>query len=460
MAKAKKAKLSLDELVEQALVAEDEKPYDVPDNWVWCRLSELVTIKGGKRLPKDHVLIDEKTKYPYIRVTDFGDNTINIENIKYLEEETQMLIKNYTVSNKDVYISIAGTIGKVGIIPIELEGANLTENAAKITPSRGIDKKYLLYLLQSYYLEYQIDQSTLSSTQPKLALFRIGEFKIPLSLIKEQKRIASTIDSMFRQLDKARELVQTALESFENRKLAILHKAFTGELTAKWREENGVSFDSWEEKKLGEYISTKYGYTESASKEEVGPKFVRITDIQDGNVDWSKVPYCTISNEEFQKYGLKINDILVARTGATTGKSYIVEQDVKAVFASYLIRVNILPNKKLLPKYLWSYMQSILYWNQIIDIKQGIAQPGVNANKLKELDINIPTLAEQIEIVHILDNLLTNEQQAQQLCNLLEKIDLMKKSILARAFRGELGTNNPDDENAIELLKEVLADKL
>ena len=212
----------------------------------------------------------------------------------------------------------------------------------------------------------------------------------------------------------------------------------------------------WEHNNLWKYASSQYGYTESASAEPIGPKFLRITDIQDGWVDWKTVPYCEISPEKKASYSLKSGDIVVARTGATTGKSYLVIDNIDAVYASYLIRVTI-NSDKLIGEYLYLYFQSQEYWTQISEFSSGIAQPGVNGKKLRELEIPVPSPKEQFEIVRILDNLLAKEQQAKEAAEaVLDQIGTMKKSILARAFRGALGTNDPAEESAVELLKSVL----
>ena len=215
--------------------------------------------------------------------------------------------------------------------------------------------------------------------------------------------------------------------------------------------------ESWEKANLGKYVDSQYGYTESASQEQVGPKFLRITDIQDGVVNWADVPFCKISDTDFERYAVSKNDIMIARTGATTGKSYLIVDDVRAVFASYLIRIKI-KSPRLQPQYLYGFMQSQIYWGQITEFSAGLAQPGVNAKKLKEIILSIPSVPEQTEIVCILDDLLAKEKQAKEAAEgVLEQIDLIKKSILARAFRGELGTNDPSEESAVELLKRVLA---
>jgi type I restriction enzyme S subunit len=158
----------------------------------------------------------------------------------------------------------------------------------------------------------------------------------------------------------------------------------------------------WEIKELGDVSAINYGYTESASTEAVGPRFLRITDIQDDHVNWGSVPYCRIERADFPKYRLASGDIVFARTGATTGKSFLVGEPPEAVFASYLIRLRLL-DKKLLPEFVSLFFQSDDYWKSIKDGSTGSAQGGFNATKLAALSIPIPPLREQQRIIGILD---------------------------------------------------------
>jgi len=159
---------------------------------------------------------------------------------------------------------------------------------------------------------------------------------------------------------------------------------------------------AWEVRKLGDVSNIMYGYTESASIKEIGPKFLRITDIQDSDVNWDTVPYCKINESDFKKHKLIHGDIVFARTGATTGKSYLLENPPDSVAASYLIKVH-LENSKLKPEFLYQYFQSGEYWDIIKIGKTGSTLGGFNATKLSELEIPIPPLAEQKRIVAILD---------------------------------------------------------
>jgi type I restriction enzyme S subunit len=146
---------------------------ELPRGWVWTKLGDICQVSGGKRLPKGHTYSETQTNCPYIRVTDFEKMTINDRDIKFLNPDTQKLINRYTISKEDVYISIAGSIGKVGLIPDKLNGANLTENAAKITNLIAIEKKFLCNALNYIHSQQQIKTLTSSTSQPKLALFRI-----------------------------------------------------------------------------------------------------------------------------------------------------------------------------------------------------------------------------------------------------------------------------------------------
>ena len=159
---------------------------------------------------------------------------------------------------------------------------------------------------------------------------------------------------------------------------------------------------AWDVQELGAVSAISYGYTESASVEPVGPRFLRITDIQDDHVDWDTVPYCKIQSVDLPKYRLASGDIVLARTGATTGKSFLVTDPPEAVFASYLIRLRLI-EKKLLPQFVYLFFQTPAYWKSIKDGSTGSAQGGFNATKLGALSVPIPPILEQRRIVGILD---------------------------------------------------------
>ena len=160
------------------------------------RIGDVAEVRGGKRLPKGASVQDAPTAYPYLRVVDFGENGINRFNIKFIEEQVHEQISRYKISDQDIYISIAGTIGRVGVVPEDLSGANLTENAAKITTiSKRIDKRFLMYFLRGPSGQSAIRNQTGGTSQPKLALYRIEEIRFPCPSLRTQRAIADILSA-------------------------------------------------------------------------------------------------------------------------------------------------------------------------------------------------------------------------------------------------------------------------
>jgi type I restriction enzyme S subunit len=195
--------------------------------------------------------------------------------------------------------------------------------------------------------------------------------------------------------------------------------------------------EGWRWVRLGEVCEKpEYGYTASADDKPVGPRLLRITDIQNGRVEWDRVPYCRIENEN-DKY-LNLGDILIARTGGTTGKSYLISDlPHKTVFASYLIRVRTKPD--LIPEYLYLFLQTAMYWKQVEAHKRGGAQPNMNATLLSNIVLPFPSLSEQKRITAKLQELMHEVERARAACEKeLEVINALPQSILRKAFKGEL----------------------
>lgn len=454
----KKTALTIEERLQQALVSAEEQPYEVPENWVWVRLGSLADVKGGKRLPKGTTFSENITKHPYIRVTDFNAIGVSLEGLKYIDEDVYEKISRYTISSDDIYVSIAGSIGKVGIIPSCIDGANLTENAAKITNIKGINQKYLCLFLKSEFAQYQMQSATIATTQAKLALFRIESLTFPLPPLSEQQRIVERIEELFAKLDEAKERLQEVADSFAVRKAAILHKAFTGELTKQWRRENGVSDASWENVSLDSVCKSIYdGDHMPPPKSETGIPFLVISNVNTGFISFEK---CRFVPEEYydslsETRTPEIGDILYTIVGSY-GIPVMVDTDKKFCFQRHMA---LLKPKDIYNRFLWRQLQTQSFFEQATSIATGTAQLTVPIKGLRKLLVKCPTLPEQHEIVRLIDDLLARERSAQQATEqALASIDLMKKSILARAFRGELGTNKASEASVLELLKQVLAE--
>jgi type I restriction enzyme S subunit len=196
-------------------------------------IDSLAEVKGGKRLPKGEKLSSVVTKYPYIRVADFTDKgTIDLSDMKYISKEIHEQIKRYVISKDDLYISIAGTIGKTGFVPAELDGANLTENAAKlvIKDKQQLDLSYLYLFTLTSDFSAQARLATKTVAQPKLALTRLSKIEIPIRSLQEQKELVATIEALKSKIHYAEEMLLTKIEDLHNLKASILDSAFKGEL--------------------------------------------------------------------------------------------------------------------------------------------------------------------------------------------------------------------------------------
>ena len=198
-----------DELVKSQFMEQFGDPKSNPKGLPIMSIGEFGKVKGGKRLPKGEPYTDHKTNHPYIRVIDMVNHSVNIPALVYLTQATHEKIEKYTISSKDIYISIAGTIGQVGAIPDSIDGANLTENAAKIVLNQNapVEKDYLIWYLSLPAGAKQIEEKTMHTTQPKLALYRIEEIEVLVPTIDEQRSFAAFV----RQSDKSKFELEQAL---------------------------------------------------------------------------------------------------------------------------------------------------------------------------------------------------------------------------------------------------------
>lgn len=223
-----------------AEITEDEMPFDIPDSWKWVKLGDLVSVLGGKRIPAGRKLTKENTGYIYIRVSDMKNETVLTDDLQYVPKDIYPSISRYIINKEDVYITVAGTIGRIGKIPSEIDGANLTENADRLV-FRMIDQDWLIKSLSSPLIQNQIADATTKVGQPKLAIKRIQELFIPLPPLAEQHRIVAKIEELLPFVDRYAASYEK-LEQFnakfpEDMKKSILQYAIQGKLVEQRPEE-------------------------------------------------------------------------------------------------------------------------------------------------------------------------------------------------------------------------------
>jgi type I restriction enzyme, S subunit len=200
-------------------------------DWMEKTLGEIADIKGGKRVPKGYKLLTEPTGYPYLRVSEFTDSgTIDPSGLRYVSPEVHRQIKNYVIYSSDLYISIAGTIGKTGIVPGELDGANLTENACRLVFRSDVSNRFVYYFTVTPRFVEQAGLNTRTAAQPKLALSRLATVRMGLPPPAEQKRLADQFDALAAETQRLTRLYEQKLAALAALKKSLLHRAFSGEL--------------------------------------------------------------------------------------------------------------------------------------------------------------------------------------------------------------------------------------
>ena len=212
---------------------DDEIPFEIPDSWMWCRLGQILTVKGGKRIPVGCSFAPSATSHIYIRVTEMKNNTLIDKDLKYINEDVFEKIKNYTIGKDDLYLTIAGTIGSVGVVPEKFDGMNLTENAVKLT-NLMTNKMFLLYVISSTLVQSQFIDKTKQVAQPKLAIERIQTTLIPFPPLDEQEKIVTKIEELLRIIEHYN-LALTQLDTLNGEinnllKKSILQEAIQGRL--------------------------------------------------------------------------------------------------------------------------------------------------------------------------------------------------------------------------------------
>lgn len=460
----KKTALTIEERLQQALVPAEEQPYEVPENWVWVRLgafaetiSKGTTPKGGSA-----AYVDEGVNF--LRVENLtSEGYISHSKITHITEEMhENYLKRSILKANDLLISIAGSLGKSAIVRECDLPINTNQAIAFVRLfADKIDVNYIRNTIESPLINSVLTKQTKVTSIPNLTLEIIKDCPIPLPPFLEQQRIVERIEELFAKLDEAKERLQEVADSFAVRKAAILHKAFTGELTKQWRRENGVSDESWEEKKgedFFEYVTSgSRGWAKYYS--DKGSIFVRMGNLNHGTIelDLSDIQYVELPDQvEGQRSKLQKNDILISIT-ADVGMIGLVREDMDAYINQHVALAR--PKNDLYAEFLAWYFVSDVGLQQMQNKQRGATKIGLGLQDIRSIILKIPTLPEQHEIVRLIDDLLARERAAQQVAEqALASIDLMKKSILARAFRGELGTNKASEASALELLKQVLAE--
>ena len=453
----KKTALTIEERLQQALVPAEKQPYEVPENWVWVRLGEV-----NKYISKSVNPISEPDK-----IFELYSVPSMVDNYPEIIAGSDIGSSKQSVCKKDVLLcKINPRINRVWKVSQFTDNELIASSEWIIIRNNHIDANYLMYCFQSkYFREFMLSNvsgvgGSLMRAQPKY----VQTYPIPLPPLSEQQRIVERIEELFAKLDEAKERLQEVADSFAVRKAAILHKAFTGELTQQWRRENGVSDESWEEKKLHEVAFVQTGVMKGKhyNGETKLLPYLRVANVQDGYLKLDEIKEIAIDVNLIERYSLRKGDVLFTEGGDydKLGRGTVWNNEIPGcLHQNHVFAVR--PNTSILFDCFLAYQSNSRYGKKyfLSCSKQTTNLASINSTQLKNFPVLLPSLPEQHEIVRLIDDLLARERSAQQATEqALASIDLMKKSILARAFRGELGTNKASEASALELLRQVLAE--
>lgn len=419
MAKKKQA-LSPEERLAAALVPEKEWPYTLPDGWKWVRIGKIfidVTDSQKKIKQKEYLL---KGKWPVI---DQGQHFIggysDADELIYTDELPVIIFGDHTRNVK--YIDFQFIQGADGVKVLK--------------PQSFVYSKFLFWLLKGIPF-------------PSLGYRRhypvLKKMVAPLPPLDEQQRLVARIESLFAKLDAAKEKVQSVLDSHETRKAALLHDAFAGKLTAKWREEQGLSLNVWRIEKL-ENLCEKITCGKTP-KNDIAPQgeipYLKVYNIVNDEIDFQSKPQYIprdVHETKLQSSKLKPNDVVMNIVGPPLRKIAVIPDTYPEWNMNQAI-VRFRPKADLNYRFLYYALLNPETLDDVIQKTKGVVgQANISITQSRNLKIKLPSLPEQQEIVRILGRLLAREQRARQAAEeTLTVIDRMKQAILARAFRGEL----------------------
>jgi len=339
------------------------------------RLKEVAEIIAGQSPSGDNYNKEGHGTPFYQGKKDYGEKYLNTPTV-WTHKVTKLAHKN------DIILSVRAPVGALNISTQEI---CIGRGLAAIRVKKGVLNDYLYYFLMATADKLNSKVGAIFNSINKK---QIEDIILPLPSLAEQQQIVAKLDASFSEIDKAIELTKKSISNFKSYYAYTIDKEFF-KYSDKLRQ-------------IGDYSKINYGYTAKASFDKGSYKLLRITDIQNSSVNWNTVPYCNVEPNKLSRVILKHGDIVFARTGATTGKSFLIQNPVNSVFASYLIRISV-DREILLPTFVIYYFQSAKYWKQVNDGISGSAQGGFNSSKLSQLRIPIISKTNQQKLVEKFD---------------------------------------------------------
>lgn len=441
MAKKQKKELSPEERLAAARVPEEEWPYKLPEGWEWVRLEGIIDeFKNGTTIKQDK----SGNGVSVTRIESLQNQTIDFSRLGTIVNEEEIKESDwYRVGDIALsHINSADHVGKTALITREMLPLVHGMNLLRLRFGKYLlPKLFQLYSQSLQYKEAVIERINRAVNQVSINQKQIKSIPFPLPPLEIQQQIVVNIESLFAKLDQAEEKALQTLATAETRKAAILHQAFTGKLTEKWRAENSVSMEEWETVKLKDVCEKITDGTHHSPQSFDAGEYMYVTakNIKEYGIDLNNITYVSkdVHDEIYSRCDVRYGDVLYIKDGATTGIATVntIEEQFSLLSSVAVLRP---VAERLDARYLTYNLNSAETKAMMINNMSGNAITRLTLKKIKDAEIMICSLHEQQEIVRILDELLAKEQQITALAEaVLDEIEATKKSILAKAFRGE-----------------------
>ena len=435
----------------ETLVSEDEQPFSVYQNWSWTRLSAL------------YKFIDYRGATPH--KTESGIPLVTAKNVKkgyidysiaeFISEEEYLKRQSRGVSQQgDILFTTEAPMGNVAIADLKKYSAGQRViTFQKHSHLKEICNRFYYYYMLSVFFQKTLDQQKTGSTVEGIKAEKLKLFPVPVPPLLEQQRIADRIENLFAKLDEAKEKAQAVVDGYEDRKAAILHQAFSGELTAEWRKRTNVDRKSWQQVlvkdvccdiKVGIVIKPSQYYTD---REKGTPAF-RSANVREFHIDDFDWVYLNDEGmRENRRSIVHVGDVLVVRSG-NPGTACVVEDKYDGYNAIDIL-IAVPDRSRITSEFLCAFTNSPLGRKLVAENKRGMALAHFNVSGYSTLSLELPSIPEQTKIIQTLYTMLGRQEKVKNAAeDVISQIDTMKKAILARAFRGELGTNDPSEPPA------------
>ena len=449
MIKKVEGDLLLEEVVDKALVPESEQPYELPDNWCWTYLGSMCKFIGGGTPSKTN------SQYwngdiPWASVKDIKSEYL-YDTIDYI---TQDGLDNSSAKVCDINELILVTRIEPGKTIIAKKPVAINQDL-KIVKT-NINTKFLHYYFKT--IKHLLQEKSSGSTVLGITKSNIENTPFPLPPLSEQERIVEQFEILFCKLDEAKETINEIIDLIDLQKASILHRAFNGDLTAQWRYKNGIKKSSWVICQMNDVCDVRDGTHDSPQYYDSGYPLVTSKNLKNGNITNKDLKF--IREEDYlainQRSKVNIGDVLFAMIGTIGNPVEVIEEPNYAIKNVALFK----PKTGLNSSFLKYYLDSKDVLDRMQNDAKGSTQKFVSLGYLRTFKIDLPTLEEQIEIVRTVKSLLDKGERAYYLLDIIEDIELLKKSILAKAFRGELSTTDFSEPSSVELIKDLFINEL